>query len=135
MSVNRKDLIVSAVCGLMFVLFVFYGGADQEFTIVHRLCNGFFVAGVMMGGAGVILHCANKGAFDLFGYSAREGLNLIMPIFGSNPLTAEGKRESYYDYCVRKREEPRKPVGHLLIVGGGYLLISGILLIVHTVMG
>ena len=135
MSFNRKDLIVSAVCGLLFVLFVFYGSADQGFTIVHRLCNGCFVAGMMMAGAGGILYCASKGAFDLFGYSAREGLNLIMPIFGSNPLTAEGKRESYYDYCVRKREEPKKPIGHLLIVGGGYLLISGILLIVHTIMG
>lgn len=135
MSINRKDLIVSAVCGLMFVLFVFYGSADQDFTIVHRLCNGCFVAGMMMGGAGVILYCASKGAFDLFGYSAREGLNLIMPIFGSNPLTAEGKRESYYDYCMRKREEPKKPIGHLLIVGGGYLVISGILLIIHMIMG
>ena len=134
MSINRKDIIVSAVCGLMFVLFVFYGSDEQNFTVVHRLCNGFFVAGMMLGGAGVILHCASKGAFDLFGYSAREGLNLIMPIFGSNPLTAEGKRESYYEYCTRKREEPRKPIGHLLIVGGGYLLISGILLIVHMIM-
>ena len=135
MSTKRKDLVVSAVCGLMFVLFVFYGSADQDFTIVHRLCNGCFVAGMMMGGAGVILYCAGKGAFDLFGYSAREGLNLIMPIFGSNPLTSEGKRESYYDYCMRKREEPKKPIGHLLIVGGGYLVISGILLVIHMIMG
>ena len=135
MSINRKDLIVAAVCGLMFVTFVFYGSADQEFTIVHRLCNGFFVAGMMMGGAGVILYCAGKGAFDLFGYSAKEGLNLIMPIFSRDHLSPDGKKESYYDYCMRKREEPKKPIGHLLIVGGGYLVLSGILLVVHMVMG
>ena len=135
MSINRKDLIVSAVCGLMIVTFVFYASAENEFTVIHRLCNGFFVAGMMMGGAGLILHCASKGAFDLFGYSAKEGLNLIMPIFSRDHLSPDGKKESYYDYCMRKREEPKKPIGHLLIVGGGYLLISGILLIVHTIMG
>ena len=134
MSINRKDIIVSIVCGLMFALFVFYASAEQEFTIIHRLCNGFFVAGAMLGGAGVISYCASKGAFDLFGYSAREGFNLIMPIFSRDHLSPDGKRESYYDYCMRKREEPRKPVAHLLIVGGGYLVISAILLVVHCVM-
>lgn len=134
MSVNRKDIIVSAVCGLMFVLFVFYASAEQEFTIVHRLCNGFFVAGAMLGSAGLLLHCANKGAFNLFGFSARYGLNLIMPFITKNPWNGDRDRETYYDYCVRKSEEPHKPVAHLLIVGGGYLVISAILLVVYWVI-
>ena len=134
MSTNRKDLIVSAACGMMIVVFVFYASAEQGFTVIHRLCNGFFVAGGMLGGAGLILYCANKGAFNLFGYGGSYALNLIMPFITRNPWNGDRDRETYYDYCVRKSEEPHKPVGHLLIVGGGYLIISAILLIVHWVM-
>ncbi len=131
MSNRRKDLIVAAASGLLIAVFVFLGSADRGYTIVHRACDGCFAAGILLGGIGAILHCANKGALSLFGYGARFGLNLILPIFGKNPWTADGERETYYDYCARKREQEPKPVAHLLIAGGSYLLLAVVLLVVY----
>lgn len=131
MSDKRKELVVAVVVGLLIAGFVFFGSADRGHTIVHRLCDGSFAAGMLLGGMGVILYCANKGAFNLFGYGARFGLNLILPIFGKNPWAANGERETYYDYCERKSEQEPKPVSHLLIAGGLYLAIAAVLLVIY----
>ena len=131
MSDKRKNIIVAVVLGFLIAGFVFISTADRGHTIIHRACDGCFVSGILLGGMGVILHCANKGAFNLFGFGARFGLNLILPIFGKNPWAANGERETYYDYCEKKREREPKPVGHLLIVGGAFLLIAAVLLVIY----
>ena len=133
MSIKRKDLIANAGAGLLIAMFCFFSSADREFSVLHRLCDGCFVAGVMILGAGIILFCANRGAFNLFGYSAKFGLSLILPI-GKNPWDGGRDRETYYDYCERKAQEPSKPVSPLLIVGGGYILLAMILLVIYFVM-
>ena len=130
MTIKRKDLIVTAITGLLIVAFCYFGSADRGYTIVHRLCDGCFTTGVLFAGVGIILHCANKGALNLFGYGARFGLSLILPI-GKNPWMANGERETYLDYCQRKSEQEPKPVSHLLIVGGVYLVIAAVLLVVY----
>lgn len=130
MTDKRKDLIVTAASGLLIIAFVYFNTADFGYSIVHRICDGCFVTGVMLFGAGIILHCSNKGALNLFGYSAKFGLSLIVPV-GKNPWTANGERETYYDYCERKAKQEPKPISHLLIVGGAYLAIAVVLLIIY----
>ena len=133
MTIKRKDLIATAVSGLLIVAFCFIGSAERGYMIVHRLCDGCFVTGVLLTGAGIILLCANKGALNIFGYGARSGLNLILPIFGKGPTKEDGERETYFDYCQRKAEQGPKPVSHLLIVGGIYLVLAAILLVIYLV--
>lgn len=130
MSNKRKELALAVVSGLLIVVFVFFSTADRNHSIVHRLCDGCFAAGMLLGGLGVILHCANQGALNLFGYGARFGLNLILPIFGKNPWSGD-ERESYYDYCAKKQEQEPKPTSHLLLAGGFYLLLAAVLLLVY----
>ena len=130
MTIKPKDLIVTAVTGLLIVAFIFFGSADRGHSIVHRICDGCFATGVLMTGAGIILFCANKGALNLFGYGAKFGLSLILPI-GKNPWISNGERETYYDYCQRKAEQDPKPVSHLLIVGGAYLAIAVVCLVIY----
>lgn len=132
MTIKRKDLIVTAIVGLLIVSFSFFGSADRGYTVVHRLCDGCFTTGVLFAGAGIILFCANRGAFNLFGYGAKFGLSLILPI-GRNPWTANGERETYFDYCQRKAEQEPKPVSHLLIIGGTYLLLAAVLLVIYMI--
>lgn len=133
MTIKRKDLIVTAIAGLLIVSFCFFGSADRGYTIVHRLCDGCFATGVLLAGAGILLLCANKGALNIIGYGARSGLNLIMPIFGKGPTKENGERETYFDYCQRKAEQDPKPVSHLLIVGGVYLLLAAVLLVIYMI--
>ena len=133
MTIKRKDLIVTVVVGVLVVLFCFFNSADRGYSVIHRLCDGCFTAGILLGGIGVIMFCANKGALNLFGFGAKFGLNLILPIFGKNPWNADGERETYYDYCQRKAEQEPKPVSHLLITGGAYLLLAVVLLVVYVI--
>ena len=135
MTINRRDLIVAAVLGVLIASFCFFSSADRGYTIVHRICDGCFTTGILLTGIGVIMHCSNKGALNLFGFGAKFGLNLILPIFGKNPWTADGERETYYDYCMRKAEADPKPVSHLLIVGGAFLVTAAILLVVYLIQG
>ena len=131
MSDKRKEFAVAVVLGLLIAGFVFFGTADRGHSVIHRACDGCFAAGMLLGGMGVILYCANQGAFNIFGFGARYGLNLILPIFGKNPWAANGERETYYDYCEKKREQEPKPVSHLLITGAAFLLIAAVLLVVY----
>lgn len=135
MTVNRKDLIVAAVLGVLITSFCFFNSADRGYTIVHRLCDGCFTTGILLTGFGVIMYCANKGAFNLFGFGAKFGLNLILPIFGKNPWNADGEQETYYDYCMRKAEQEPKPVSHLLITGTVFLIAAAVLLVVYLNQG
>ena len=130
MSINRKDLIIDFALGLLIAGFVCVGIKDQGFEIFHLLHNGTFVAGGFLFSAGVILYCANKGAFNLFGYSLKFGINLILPL-GNNPWRATGERETYYDYCQRKAEAPNKAFAPLMIAGAAYILVSIVFVLLH----
>lgn len=133
MTIKRKDLIATAISGLLIIAFCFFGSAERGYSIIHRLCDGCFVTGVLLTGAGVILLCANNGALNIFGYGVRSGLNLILPIFGKGPTKENGEPETYFEYCQRKAEEGPKPISHLLIVGGIYLVLAAILLVVYLI--
>ena len=130
MTVKRKDLIVDFVLGLLVVTFCYLNPQNPDTTVIHRMLDGCFVAGTLLCGAGVILFCSSKGAFNILGYGLKFGLNLILPV-GKNPWMADGERESYYDYCVRKSEEQSKTFLHLLITGAVFMLASLVLLIIY----
>ena len=134
MSIRSKDLIMDYAVGLMIVAFVYISNQTiaeaEQWDIFHMLCNGCFSAGMLLLGAGTILFCANKGAFTLFGYSFKFGINLILPM-GNNPWRGDRDRETYYDYCQRQAEKPKKPVAPILIAGGTYMLLCVVFLLLH----
>ena len=127
---KRKDLIVDFVLGLLVVSFCYFNPSNPESTVIHRILDGCFVAGILLCGSGTILFCSSKGAFNIFGYGAKFGLSLIIPI-GKNPWMGDGERETYYDYCARKAEEKPKSFVPMLIVGGVFLLASLVLLVIY----
>lgn len=129
MTIKLKEVIVDFVLGLLVVSFNYFNNSADA-TIIHRLLDGTFVAGVLLTGIGILLFCANKGAFNIFGYGVKYGLSLILPI-GKNPWAADGERETYYDYCMRKAEKEPKSFLPLLISGGVYLVISVVLLVIY----
>ncbi len=136
MSIRIKDLIMDYAVGLMIVAFVYISNQtiDEQYgiasDILRLLCDGSFCAGILLLGAGTIMFCANKGAFNLFGYSFKFGISLILPL-GNNPWKGDKDRETYYDYCQRQADKPRKSVAPLLIAGGSYMVLSLIFLLLH----
>lgn len=128
MKIKRKDLFMSAVSGLLIVILAMSLSADRGYTLVHRLSDSCFTAGVMLCGVGGITFCSNKGAFNLLGFSTSHIVKLITG-FGKDP--SENGHDAYYNYCVKQAEKPAKPFAHLLIVGAGYFVLSVIFLLLY----
>lgn len=132
MKTTRKDLVLSLVIGLVIAVLVVTISADRGFTLVHRLSDGCFSAGVLLCGIGGIFFCANKGALNLFGFGASRALKLVTG-WGKDP--SEKDHDSYYNYCMEQAEKEPKPFAHLLIGGAVYLAAAVVFLVIYLMMG
>ena len=126
MSDKVKAIIVDMALGLLVIGLVWYLNADQDYTLVHRLCDGCYVAAVVLLGSAGLAFCRNKGALDIFGYGAVSLISMFNP--GNRMARPE---EGYYEYCQRKAGE-RKPFGHMLISGLVYLAFALIFMAMYT---
>lgn len=112
----------AAVVGALIVLLVSWGQGlfqgPQPQEAYHILCDGFFIASVLLIGVGLMCLISNEGIFDVLSYGVINIFRLFSP---SNKFFSE--RESFYDFRMRRKD---KKVGFafLVIVGGGYLLAA-----------
>lgn len=124
-----KAVIADLALGLLVIALVWFVNAEQEYTLVHRLCDGCYVAAVVLLGSGGLAFCRNKGALDIFGYGAHSLITMFNP---GNRLARP--KEDYYEYCKRKAEE-RKPFGHMLIAGAVYLVLALVFVAIYSMAG
>lgn len=128
MKITRKDLVLSMVIGLAIACFVVSLSADRGFTMVHRLSDGCFSAGVILCGMGGLIFCANKGFFNILGFSVSYAGKMITG-WGKDP--SERGHDGYYNYCMRQAEKGPKPFAHLLIGGAAYMVAAALFLVVY----
>ncbi len=117
MTDKQKTYLVEFLAGLLIVAYVVFVNRNSGHTIIHLLCDGSFVAAVLLLGSGGIIFCQKKGAFDIFGYGLKSALGLIVP--GVSLMESDVK-EDYFTYCERKAKE-RKTHHQPMLVGLGYL--------------
>lgn len=128
MTDKQKSYLAEFGAGLLIVAYVVFINRNTGHTIVHLLCDGCFVAAVLLLGCGGILFCQKKGAFDIFGYGMKSALGLILP--GASLMDSDVK-EDYFTYCERKAKE-RKNHHQPVLVGLGYLVLSGVFMVIYT---
>ena len=124
MTDHKTRLIAGLVSGLVLAagtaalrgLFTAPEAAER----VRCLCDGFFVAAVLLGGLGGLTWVRNQGVFDSAVYSVKTAFSVRWRMFGDY-------RESREEYQDRKAKG-RGPAGPLLLAGGVYLLVSVALL-------
>ena len=95
---------------------------------LRMICDGCFVAGILVGAAGCLMLAGNEGVFDIFGFGVSFVLNLHWSSLFHMPEAR--RRESYADYKARKRASPSAP-GGVLLAGGVYLLLAAVFLAVY----
>ena len=83
------------------------------------LSDAFFTAGMLLAASGALVFVSRNGAFDGLSYAV-----VSLSWFFRNR-----QHESYADYKARKAERGKTPCLFLVIVGGGFLLIALILVI------
>lgn len=119
--------IVAFLFGALAALFVCMikdvFAMHEPARILRTLCDAFFLPAVLLLGAGLMVMVSNNGIFDTLSYASRTVFNLLIPGpgRGRNP-------ESFADYRRRKHEK-QGSYGFLLTVGGIYLLLATICLL------
>ncbi len=82
------------------------------------ICDGLFVAGILLGGSGVLIFCRNRGAFDSLFFTLKMLFRLRWPYLGGGSYT-----QDYAQYRA-ERQNARSGAGPLLLAGCIYLAAS-----------
>ena len=125
---KRKSFWVALGVGAVIALAVALLHRSSGSSPLRLVCDGCFVAGVLVGGAGCLMLASGEGVFDIFGYGVSFVLNLHWP--GIFRMPEERRRESYAEYKVRRHASPGKP-GGVLLAGGFYLLLAAVFLLIY----
>lgn len=95
---------------------------SSTLKIMHYLCDGFVVPGVVLLGSGLIVFVYNHGAFHALGYAIKHLFTMLIPL-------SNKKEERYSDYLSRQRKV--KNYLFLFIVGGIFFLVGIVFLIIY----
>lgn len=113
----RKAFLICLAVGAVLAAAVCALNVSRDYGWSRSVCDGLFVAAVMLLGSGAIRTVYNRGAFDVAGYGLRMAVELAIPA-----LRREEK-EDIHQYRKRKEAE-RKPPAGLLLAGAVYLVLS-----------
>ena len=127
MSKRLKSFPVSLLVGALLCAMVIFINRDQGYELLRQLCDGCFVAAVLLLGAGVLRYVTNQGAFDVLGY----GLQSVLHVPGASIGNARDQ-ETMETYRERKAQKRKSPAG-MLFAGLVWLALSTVLLILFEV--
>lgn len=131
MTDKQKGILVHVCAGAVIATAVAILGWTRGHGWLRMLCDGCFVAAVLLLGSGGLKFARNQGTFDMMSYSLKSVFHLHYPFAKMNsPL--EEKEEDFMDYKERKRAQ-RKPAGELLWSGLIYLIASAVFLVIYLV--
>lgn len=128
----KKGIIIHLVLGLAIVIGVIVLNWQYEYHWTHLLCDGFFVAAVVLLGFGGLKFTRNQGMFDMLTYSVSSVFQIHYP-FSKMDSPLQDRQESFLDYKERKRAK-RKSAAELLWSGLVYLVLALIFLVVDLLM-
>lgn len=118
--------IITTIIGLVVTLLILFSKKifqqDKLSEIYKILTDAFFVPGVLIFGFGLLVYSSNQGTFDIVSY----GMKAFFNLFRTKPQ----KQVTYYEYKLAKHEHD-KPIVFFLIVGGGFLIVSMIFMILE----
>lgn len=117
MSEKKKGFLTCLAVGAVLAAAVCALNVSRDYGWSRSICDGLFVAAVMLLGVGSIRSINNRGAFDVAGYGLRMAVELAIPA-----LRREEK-EDIHQYRERKEGERKSPAG-LLLAGVVYLVLS-----------
>lgn len=129
MSETKKGTLIHLGFGFVVATFVVILGWDSGHTLFHLLCDGCFVAAVLLLGSGGLKFVRNRGAFDMMTYSIKTVFHIHLPFTKMNsPL--EEREEDFMDYKERVSEK-RKSSAELLWAGLAYMIAALVFFVLY----
>ena len=109
-------LLCAAAALVICTAVVLYEKSYAQWGLSRMLSDGFFVAGIMLVGFGVLVWVANFGGFTALGY----GWYLLVRKLSASRKRFE-ERLSYLEYVRQRREKSKTPA---CILGTGLICIA-----------
>ena len=128
MSDKAREFLINLAAGAAITAAVLALNLNREYGALRSLCDGLFVAAVLLLGVGGIKAARNKGTFDVAGFGLRHVVDMTIPAFRRE------EKEDLQQYRERKALERKSSVG-LLLAGGVYLVMSVIVLVIYELAG
>lgn len=120
-------VIVSVITVIFLLIFGAFWKTDPRENL-RAWVDGFFASGLLTICFGLLVLCTNGGAFDFIIY----GVSRFFSLFQKD--VNKVKYRTYYDFHEAKRGRHYSFV-YIIVVGGVFLLVSLILLIVFANKG
>lgn len=92
--------------------------AESTTELMRRLSDAFFVAGVVIGGVGLLVFASNGGVFYMLSF----GFIRLFDLFRRN--INDRKYKDFYEYKESKKDKKRG-FGFMLVVGLAFIAIAG----------
>ena len=119
--------LISFFVGAAIAFGVFFAKDLFERTdlseIYKILSDGFFVAGVLLGGLGLLVFGSNGGTFDMLVYGVSSVIALVFP--------GARRHDTFFDYRMA-RNRRRSSFVFLLLVGLFYLALAIVFSMLYT---
>jgi len=122
---DKKKFFANLITGFVIAIAVCFIGWASERSLIHKLCDGCFVAAVVLLGVGGLKFARNAGTFDIMAYGLSSALHMMLPW-----LQGEKKDADFAAYKERVRET-RKPARDLLLPGVIYLGLAMVFLFIY----
>ena len=113
--------VALAICAAV----VLHERSYAEWSLLRMISDGFFTAGVVLAGLGVLIWVANFGGFTALGY----GWYLLVRKLSASRARFE-ERLSYLDYVRQRREKNKNPVC-ILVTGLICIALAGAFLYLY----
>ena len=129
-NILRYSIASAVGLALAFVILCFKNIFSQTdaVKVFQILCDAFFVTGICFACIGVIMLAGNGGAFDMLGYA------FVMLFDALRKDISKRKYKDFYEYRQAKMEKMRN-VLYMFVVGGAFIAISVIFLILYYQVG
>ena len=120
---STKKYLITLLVGFIGVFCILWAkeifAQTEAVKIFHILCDAFFVVGVVITGAGLLVFSSNEGSFDMIVYGVSSFFDLFRKV-------SKKKYPTFYDYKV-SREDKKIKFGFMLICGIFFLVIAFIM--------
>lgn len=110
MSSKRKSYLINLMVGLVMGVLTFILNSQGSESLLRRICDSFFVPGVMLLGYGGLVFCRNQGTFDVLTYGVKSVFHTHVP----GASIGNAREETFRDYQDRKSAKRKSPRGSLL---------------------
>ena len=127
-KIKHKKLVSYSISGIIALAIALGVAVHQGFALsaalylnFRYLSDGFFVAGVLFTGIGLLTWVSTTGFFDMFSFAIKRAAEFFIPRF----LMPNAKTpKHFYDYKMAREEARKKPLTTLLFTGIALLAFS-----------